>query len=105
MQPKALIPMMTKSAHTTTVQYIANFDISASQSHFRQITENEMKKMLVLRMKTAHGQCSRLVQDLRSRETSCPRRCKIVCPVKHISRPWLALDQEFISFGEGRIVR
>ena len=67
MQPKALIPMMTKSAHTATVQYIANFDISASQSHFSQITENEMKKMLVLRMKTAHGQCSRLVQDLRSR--------------------------------------
>ena len=63
------------------------------------------KKMLVLRMKTAHGQCSRLVQDLRSRETSCPKSCKIVCPVKHISRPWLALDQEFISFGEGGIVR
>ena len=44
MQPKALIPMMTKSAHTATVQYIANFDISASQSHFSQITENEIKR-------------------------------------------------------------
>ena len=50
MQPKALIPMMTKSAHTATVQYIANFDISASQSHFSQITENEMKK----NVSTAH---------------------------------------------------
>ena len=63
------------------------------------------KKMLVMRMKTAHGKRLRLVQDLRSRETSCPRSYKIIGLVKHISRPWLALDQELISSGGGGIVR
>ena len=61
-----------------------------------------------MRMKTAHGKRSRLVQDLndlRSRETSYPRSYKIIGLVKHISRPWLALDQELISSGGGGIVR